>query len=341
MSKAKYHHLVPQVYMKEWCHSGKSIYTFDKLDRNKINPRNIEKFGGIREYHSIKAGVMHCSNEDLKEIFKPLEGLTVKYNGETLKSFREYNNKYYDIDNWEILNNEGNKISSKSLNEIKQHLKNYKIVDIENCWDSKYESKWNLILEIIKQRIRDFDKEVDSFYKGFLMRWIVSLNWRAFKSDENFENVFDWFDELTGLSSIEIPEQNRILGKCDNASEEIKHNILLKKFDEFLNDKGPIYDMAISYIKSYAITFFVSECDTPFITSDNPSFSCTVDGKKYCFMPVTPNILINVVMDKEKKDKYRIERITDKRKVKELNKIIYDNAQQYIISNIDNIKILI
>lgn len=341
MSKAKYHHLIPQVYMKEWCHSGKSVYTFDKLDRNKINPRNIGKFGGIIGYHSIKAGIISCSDEDLEVIFNPLDEFIVIYNGEELQSPREYNNKYYDINNWKVLDNDGNEISSKLFNRIKQNLENNNLVYIENLWDSKYESKWNLKLEIIKQRLKEFDKEVDSFDKGFLMKWIVSLNWRGFKSDENFEKIFKWADKLTDLRNIHIPKQNRILRKCDDASEEIKHNILLKKFEEFLNEKGEIYDMAISYIKSYTITFLVSECDTPFITSDNPSFSCTVDGKKYCFMPITPNILINVVMDKEKKDKYRIERITDKRKVKELNKIIYDNAQQYIISNIDNIKNLI
>lgn len=341
MSKAKFHHLVPQVYMKEWSYSGKSIYTFDKLEGNKLETKNTENFGGIRQYHSIKAGMPCCSDEDLIEIFKPLKGFKVIHNGEVLKIEQDYNNKYYDIDNWEVFDSSGEKIKDKEFNKIKQHLQNYKIIDIENLWDSKYETKWNFHLDIIKQRVRDFDKEVDSFYKGFLMKWIVSLNWRGFESNENFERVFKILDDAINLSTIEIPKQDRVLKKCDNASEEMKHNILLKKFNEFLNDEGIIYDTAIKYIKNYTIKFLVSECDIPFITSDNPSFSCILEGNSYCFMPVTPNILINIVVDKQKNDKFMIERITNNKQVKKLNKIIYDNAQQYIISNTDNIDNLI
>lgn len=341
MSKAKFHHLVPQVYMKEWCYSGKSIYTIDKLEGNKFEQKNIENFGGIMHYHSIKAGMPCCVDNDLVEIFKVLDGYKVIYNAQELKTFREYNNKYYDIDNWQVFNSNGEKIIKKEFNRIKQHLQNYKVIDIEELWDSKYETKWNFHLDIIKQRVRDFDKEVDSFYKGFLMKWIVSLNWRGFESNENFERMFKNLDNAINLSSIEIPKRDRVLKKCDNASEEIKHNILLKKFNEFLNDKGIIYDNAKTYIENLTIVFLLSECDTPFITSDNPSFSCTLEDNSYYFMPATPNILINIVVDKRKNDKYMIERITDNKKVKELNKIIYNNAQQYIISNTDNIDNLI
>ena len=341
MSKAKYHHLVPQVYMKEWIYSGKSIYTFDKLDGNKAYPKNIENFGGIMQYHSIKAGMPCCNDDDLIKIFKPLEGFKIIYDGETLNTFRDYNNLYHHIDDWEVFDYDENKISNKKFNEIKQHLKNYKIIDIENLWDIKYETKWNFHLDIIKQRIRDFDKEVDEFYKGFLMKWIVGLDWRSFKSNKDLEWVFEMVDKSIGLGDIEILKQDRILKKCDNASEEMKHNILLKKFYEFLNNEGIIYEKAKKYIKNYTIKFLVSECDIPFITSDNPSFSCIWKDHIYYFMPVTPNILINIVVDKEKNNKYMIHRIKDNEEVKELNKIIYDNAQQYIISNLNSIDNLI
>ncbi|CEQ03507.1 DUF4238 domain-containing protein [Paraclostridium sordellii] len=341
MSKAKYHHLVPQVYMKEWSYSGKSVYTFDKLDGNKVDSKNIENFGGIMQYHSIKAGMPCCNDEDLIKIFKPLKGLKVIYDGETLNTLRDYNNLYHHIDNWEVFDHDENKISNKKFNEIKQHLKNYKVIDIENLWDIKYETKWNFHLDIIKQRVRDFEKEVDGFYKGFLMKWIVGLNWRGFKSNKELDVVFESVDESIGLKYIEIPKQERILKKCNNASEEIKHNILLKKFYEFLNNDGIIYNIAKKYIKNYTIKFLVSECDIPFITSDNPSFSCIWKDHMYYFMPVTPNILINIVEDKENNNKYRIHKIKDNEEVKELNKIIYDNAQQYIISNLPSIDNLI
>lgn len=337
MSKAKYHHLVPQVYMKEWSYSGKSMYTFDKLDGNKVDPKNIENFGGIMQYHSIKAGMPCCSDEDLINIFKPLEGFKIMYDGEKLNTLRDYNNLYYQIDDWEVFDCDENKISNKKFNEIKQHLKNYKVIDIENLWDIKYETKWNFHLDIIKQRVRDFDKEVDEFYKGFLMKWIVGLDWRGFKSNKELDWVFEVVDKAIGLRDIEIPKQDRILKKCDNASEEIKHNILLKRFYEFLNNDGIIYDIAKTYIRNCTIKFLISDCDTPFITSDNPSFSFILEGKKHHYMAVTPNILISIGYYDSKNDKYLIKKIADKKEIKKLNKIIYDNAHQYIISNLDNI----
>lgn len=333
MSNPKFHHLVPQVYMKQWCYENKKIYIIDKNNEFKIESKDIEKFGGIRQFHTIKAGMCCASEDDLKIIFNILDGYKVIYQEKELISLEDYNSKYYDFDNWCILDDNKNKITRKVKNQIKQTIDQSKVLDIEALWDKKYESRWNGMLDIIYEKLEEYDNQhIDEFYKGFLMKWIVSLDWRAFETNKDFQDEFNKIVEITEMNKIEIQENERLIKWCKNSSEEIRHELLLKFFYEFLNDRGVIYNLAKSHIQNLNIVFLKSTDNIEFITSDNPSFTYVKDGIKNHIMPVTPNILICLAVDDTRKNKYFTKHITDV-EVKQYNKIIYDNAHRYIITN--------
>lgn len=338
MGNPKFHHLVPQVYMKEWCYTKGKIYIFDKNKEYEFESKDIEKFGGIRQFHTIKAGMCCGTEDDLQIIFKVLKDYKIIYKDKELDSLEGYNSKYYDFDNWIILNKDNNKISTKQKNIIKHTIDQSNVLDIENLWDKKYESRWNGLLEIIKQKINENSNiQTDEFYKGLLIKWIVSLDWRAFETNEQFKNDFDEIVKLTELNKIEIPENERTFKECKYASEDIKHNLLLKFFSEFLNDKGVMYKIAQSYIKNLNIIFLKAPEDIEFITSDNPSFTYIEDGIKNHIMPVTPKILIALVVNDTTINKYFIKDITVN-EVKKYNKIIADNAYRHIIACSNNIE---
>lgn len=81
-SKAKYHHLVPKTYMSAWANESGTLQVefLDKPD--VLVPRNKENIAGITDYHSIKAGMLICTEEDTKKIFSPVSEYIVMIDGE-------------------------------------------------------------------------------------------------------------------------------------------------------------------------------------------------------------------------------------------------------------------
>ena len=72
---------------------------------------------------------------------------------------------------------------------------------------------------------------------------------------------------------IEIPEEERFLPCLKTASDEMKHNLLLKYYRKYLNDDGVIYTHSIASLKHTNFHFLVADGPTYFDTSNNPSFT--------------------------------------------------------------------
>lgn len=332
MGQEKYNHLVPATYLKSWCVNNDSIYTKDNLNNIKILNR-YNSFG-INDYYSIKAGMCCCRDEDLEKIFDPVKGLHVIYEENELMSNKLYNEKYYDFNNWIILDEKNNQLTKKQINVLKQKIDKIKIVDIEKLWNIKYEDKWDDIKLTITQRLDDLKTNaIEPFEKEFLMKWIILLDWRGFQSNNEFNNIFNFIDKFIPLSKIDIEYKDRVIPKCDNAIKEMKRELLLSNFREFLSEYGKMYERAKGYIKYTTIRFLKSD-NIPFITSDNPSFEYRSSKCVTHIMPVTPKLLITVV--KGNIDScYYVNQLADK-EVKQINKIIKDNSEKYIISNREN-----
>ena len=337
MCVPKSHHLIPQTYLRSWCFSGESIYCFNKNELFDPIIKNIANNFGQNNYHSIRAGMACCTDEDLAEIFKSLLGFRIKFDDKDLNTLQEYNRYYYDFNNWEIFYPKGAKVSRAEVNRIKADIERNKVLDIEEMWNMKYENGWNTLLQMIEQRIKDATgTEIDEFYKGRLMKFIVSLDWRSLISNESLNETFDFINTLIDLKSIDIPFDERNVRGNETAYDEVKHNYLLKQFALFLEDRGIMYDAAKGYIKYLTIKFIVCNGESLFITSDNPSFISNENGEVRHYMPVTPQILICIEKDSQHKQKYYIERIKDS-EVKRLNLLIAKSADEIIISKTDNI----
>ncbi|AAK81455.1 hypothetical protein BJV85_000371 [Clostridium acetobutylicum] len=148
MTNQKYHHLIPRTYLKAWCYNKDSIYVFDTKNRI-FEGKNIKKNFGITQFHSIVAGMPICEEEDLKKIYKCLDGYEIYYEGRLLTNLMEYNKYYCKFAEWVIKSNNID-ISRKNKNILRAKIDKVKILDIEQLWSEKYEDKWNIVRENIE-----------------------------------------------------------------------------------------------------------------------------------------------------------------------------------------------
>jgi hypothetical protein len=339
MGNAKYHHLIPQTYLRSWCYSGESVYSMNKSNLSEVTIKNISNNFGQNHYHSIRAGMPCCTNEDLLKIFEPLNNFKIFLDEKELSSLVEYNNNYFRFDEWELYYPNNRRVSRAAKNTIRSRIEANKILDIEELWSIKYESGWNFLLQMIQQRIDDATgTNMDEFYKGKLMKFIVSLNWRSFTSNQQLGETFEFINSLIDLRSIEIPKEDRNIATDETAYDEMKHNFLLKQFADFLSDKGIVYETAKGYIRHLGIRFLVSNGGLEFITSDNPSFTYLTDDGMHHIMPVNPRILISIGKISVNKDKYYIEYLSDN-EVRKMNSLIAENSEEFIISHTATVEV--
>ena len=163
-----------------------------------------------------------------------------------------------------------------------------------------------------------------------MMKFFIALDWRSIQSNDEFQKAFRPFADAL-LDEIEIPEEERFLPCLKTASDEMKHNLLLKYYRKYLNDDGVIYTHSIASLKHTNFHFLVADGPTYFDTSNNPSFTfIRDDGLKEGLMPITPRILMAQGKCTEDADKYFITHITDAA-VKKYNEIIRANANEFVI----------
>lgn len=149
----------------------------------------------------------------------------------------------------------------------------------------------------------------------------MALDWRSILSNDEFQKVYCPFTEAL-LNEIEIPEEDRVLPCLKTASDEMKHNLLLKYYRKYLKDEGMIYTHAMEALKYTNFHFLIS---------DGPSFTfIRTDGLKEGLMSTIPRILMAQGTCIEDADKYYITHITDDA-VKKYNSIIRANADEFII----------
>lgn len=327
-TQAKNHHLIPKTYMSAWANQSGTLDIEFLSNPGVIVPRNKEKIAKINNYHSIIAGMSLCTKSDTDKIFSVLSDCCVEVNGKVITDSMEMNKLFYDFDNWIITRKDGTLESKKS---IKDKIKNVKIKDIETNWNVKYENKWNSVVEDIEKNILSTtSKYVPSFHKDYLMRFFVALNWRGFQSNKQFEDMLKVITEGS-LDSIEIPPEERVLKCLETAADEIRHELLLKFYRQYLDDKGVIYEYAMKNLNYTEFCFLISDGPTYFDTSDSPSFVFKRnDGLLQGIMPITPRIILSQGKRTDKSDKYYIYHIKDE-DVQKYNAIIKENATEFII----------
>lgn len=328
-TQAKYHHLIPQTYYSAWEHGKGTLYA-KSLSDNRIRERNKNKIAGIKNYHSIIAGMPIVTKEDADIIFGSLKDYIVSYEGKTISDSLDFNKTYYDFDNWIITRQDGGFVSKK---RIKAEIEKVKIKDIETQWNLKYENEWAIVRDELIEKINNATTDhIIEIHRDYLMRFYTILDWRSIESNKYFIGAWKWLcGEVLHFDKIDIPEEDREIPILDTVSEKLKHELLLSYYRKFLNDEGVIYDCFLKNNEITTFCFVVADGKETFYTSDNPAFVFEREaGSLQGVLPLSPRILMVQCKKSNSDNYYYITHITDE-EVRYYNSQIEKNASSFII----------
>ena len=132
-----------------------------------------------------------CKKDDTNKIFSQLADCSVEIDGKIVTDTMEMNEKYSKFDKWIIKQNGGLPVNKK---KIKREIEKIKIKDIESNWATKYESKWDTVVNDLEAAIlTDKSNSITAKHKDYLMKFYVALDWRSFQSNDAFQKVFQDF----------------------------------------------------------------------------------------------------------------------------------------------------
>lgn len=162
------------------------------------------------------------------------------------------------------------------------------------------------------------------------MKFLVALNWRGFQSNQQFEDILKVITKGS-LDQIDIPLKERELPFLETAADELRHELLLKYYRQYLDDEGVIYKNSELNLQHTRFHFLISDGPTYFNISDSPSIVFERSyGVLQGIMPITPRILLTKNKCINNSDMYYISHITD-RIVERYNTTIRENASEFLI----------
>ena len=214
---------------------------------------------------------------------------------------------------------------------MKAKIEQQKVNCIEKQWSIRFESRWNEQISLLECWISENGKSLKPDF-DFITKFILTLDWRSIESNALFQGIYN--EVASPLDEIKIPKSERELIQFPTASEEIKHEILLKGFRKMFNGKGMVYNHMSTALQATTPLVCIADACINFQTSDNPSFVCGKNGEEVHLCPATPKILIALIKRNDKKflKPLQLNAITTCR----INKAIRDNASSYIFhSNLD------
>ncbi|WP_261134879.1 DUF4238 domain-containing protein [Bacillus sp. Marseille-Q3570] len=302
-TKAVYHHLTPQTYMKAWKHGKSSVYVVDKGTNGVGTVKNTKNFAGINNYHSLRAGSLFRTEEDCKKFFKPLDNYIVKINDKVVKNRIEMNNRFYKYNTWIIINNNAEIIDEAEKKALKKDILSIHVRDIEVGWDRQYENYWNSINKAISYEVCSnpfIVQSIPAVKRTNLIKFAVSMEWRTRPYHPVLEETFDWLmsEKFFGLDfkSIYIPENERLYPFLQTMYDEFAHSYILKLYRQFLDGKGVIMDEANNFINNSCVCLLIAPDNGEFITSDNPVCRITnKEGTTEYIFPINPKIACLIV----------------------------------------------
>ncbi|MBV6682346.1 DUF4238 domain-containing protein [Bacillus sp. JRC01] len=298
-TKAVYHHLTPQTYMRAWKHGNSSVYIVKKGEVGTGESINTKNFAGIDHYHSLRAGAAYRTEDDCNLFFEPLKEYSVKIKNQIEKNTLILNKEFYDFNNWDIYDN-GKLIDQEKKNLLKKDILNMHVRDIEENWSRKYENYWNSINQSIIDLISSSDKNticVSATKREELIKFMVSLEWRTKPYHPALLEVFDFvMNKVFDFKSIDIPEDERLYPFLETAYDEMAHSIVLKLYRDFLNGKGHIMNEANKFINNKTLVLLLAPPNKEFLTSDNPVCRfVNQNGILEYIFPINPKVACSVV----------------------------------------------
>lgn len=327
--------------MRSWCLNGKSLYVVKKGADDLGKSVNIDKekkknkFFGIDDYHTIRAGYLVATEEECAVFFSPLKDFKVYIEGNCIKNTRDMNSHFYDYKYWTIRDKNGNIISPEQKEELRAEILVHQKKDIEINWNHKYENHWNSIRDTILKSLENKTtaETTLAINREMLIRFFVSLKWRSLPYPREISKITDFF--YASYKNIPIADSERLLPFLKTAYDESMHNHILSLFRKYLNETGAIWDEAGIYIDNGTVELLIAPGDSEFISSDNPVCSFTnSEGRLEFIFPLTPNVLCAIRLGGIT-DKYFINRLT-KNDVTCYNNHLKNNCYQVYFMRIQN-----
>ena len=214
---------------------------------------------------------------------------------------------------------------------------------IETEWCYQYEDNWLNFINGIEKIVRSMNLRVlrkpevlsdTDLFK--LIEYILIYDFRNIKGNAWINDIIDdIFPEE--LAKTEIPYSERIHKFNKTIGDEMKHEVRIKAFYEFLlNKSGKMKLMINNYLKTMGIKICLTTADNPFITSETPSMMIkNIDGLYEHIFVATPTMLITTYRTSNTQ-RYIVSNL--KRKyVNRYNKYIARNSD-VLIANTKNIK---
>lgn len=312
---AKNQHLIPRCYMKAWKHNnGKDskVWVFDKSTHNCLkNPEKSDwtlKSLSTKDitvkngFHDIKAGAPYMPNEALHEIYDDILQFDISYNGEKLDSADILDKNICHIDDWIIKDSNGVVFTEEERASLKKYFSESRWTYVETEWAHSYENNWGYFIQSLENKVKQAcaqcnistSTNVTQDELNKLMKYCIIYNWRSIAGSELLNESYDAIPFIDHLKAITIPEAERTYDEDITAYDQIKHASIIKAFVDYLqSDTGKMKAIERAYEQRLSACFLLADDNTPFITSDVPSFMRErSDGLKELLFIATPTLAI-------------------------------------------------
>lgn len=263
----------------------------------------------------------------------------ISYNGTQLDTKEKLNTNYWDFDNWEIYYPKGAIVNRAHRNEIKAKVQQTKVNDIEKQWSVLFENGWNNVRDTINHALIDIHNKksvaLTTYASSELMKYFVMFDWRRIAGNDLFNDAFERLDNILALSSIEIPEEERIHSTHTTAKDKFRHEILKSTFEKFQNNCGVMYTQWEEYKKRFTFLFWLAPQNQNFITSDNPCFYFkNKDGEVEPFFVIHPNLAMSLAKkDENAPNSYKIKELSET-ELQEYNSVIFEYADNLVLNKV-------
>lgn len=289
MGGPKYHHYVPRTYLRAWQDNENKIWVYKKEDNSLLRHSTVETVLGENHFYSLGTdNFMAQSQDDLKEIFKPLDTLRVTYNNNELKTLEQYRDFYYEFDKWDITRLDETPVSKKRL---RSEIERIKIKRLESGWDI-IENRWADLRAKIEESINLKESKLDTDDIEYLEMFMAGQEWRTPASIEQYKALMMEIEPIAEMFK-DIKEYE------PDALEEFATSLFLKNIGRFQeNDTSGAILRGYDKAKETLSFMFIKAIGTErFLTSDNPVFNIidnSFEGGKYNgqYMALSPEIII-------------------------------------------------
>lgn len=353
---AKYHHLHPAVSMSPWVYDGDAVWGVDKKS-NTGSRKNKYNFGGIEDFHTIRAGSYLATKEMVEIFFRPLQNYKVyfteadKEDNNVVSDPFDLNEGFTTFYEWILIDESGKKVDETTKETLKEEILKHQDKTIEIEWNKQYENHWNTVLKNIENYLKSFPNTFESHKAEFLdleqiVMFMISLKWRTKPYPMEFKKLVKkkWREDIDPTKVV-FDEKDQSFSHLKTVADEFAHNQLLWLFLLFLDKQGPLYVEARSILTHFRVTLYQipenkkNPNESPeFLTSDNPVREYEDNANKTCYyFPITPKLALEFSEydDTFPLPKYLVRQL-NKERVFEFNELMKDNSYKHYITKGDH-----